>query len=251
MQLVVSGVNTFQFAMQLRLFRHFVPVSVVLLVSSDALMITGAFYQLLSASEIGSPIVLGASGFTAQFSAGLSFAAVTAMVSVGLYGQPSFLDFRLLLSKIAVASLLVLMLISLSATYWREGLDQLPDFANFPLKATLIWLVCVSVTRGTFWVTLGRGLLTRRILVLGNGTQAARIQSWSIPGKMNILCRSPLSKRQAKARICGPTLSTGAWPSLMNSWNWGVVLGRAKLWLQLMTDATCPSANCCIASLPE
>jgi len=161
--------------MQLRLFRHFVPVSVVLLVSSDALMITGAFYQLLSASEIGSPIVLGASGFTAQFSAGLSFAAVTAMVSVGLYGQPSFLDFRLLLSKIAVASLLVLMLISLSATYWREGLDQLPDFANFPLKATLIWLVCVSVTRGTFSVTLGRDLLKRRILVLGNGTQAARI----------------------------------------------------------------------------
>ena len=105
--------------MQLRLFRHFVPVSVVLLVSSDALLITGAFYQLLSASEIGSPIVLGASGFTAQFSAGLSFAAVTAMVWVGLYGQPSFLDFRLLLSKIAVASLLVLMLISLSATYWR------------------------------------------------------------------------------------------------------------------------------------
>jgi sugar transferase (PEP-CTERM system associated) len=51
----------------------------------------------------------------------------------------------------------------------------LPDFANFPLKATLIWLVCVSVTRGTFSVTLGRGLLKRRVLVLGNGTQAARI----------------------------------------------------------------------------
>jgi len=33
----------------------------------------------------------------------------------------------------------------------------------------------VSVTRGTFSVTLGRGLLKRRILVLGNGTQAARI----------------------------------------------------------------------------
>src|SRR5438477_985034 len=173
--LVVPSGNTLQLEMQLRLFRHFVPVSVVLLASSDALLITGAFYQLLSSSEVGMPIILGASSFSAQFSAGLSVATVTTMLSVGLYGQQSFMDFRLLFSKIIVAAVLVLMLISLSATYWREGLDQLTDFVNFPLKATLIWLVCVSVTRGTFSVTLGRGLLKRRVLVLGNGTQAARI----------------------------------------------------------------------------
>src|SRR5712692_6741801 len=140
--------------MQLRLFRHFVPVSVVLLVSSDALLITGAFYQLLSEAGIGTPIVLGVASFPAQFSAGLSAAAVIAMVSVGLYGYQSFMDFRLLLSKIAVAFILVLMLVSFSASYWREGLHHLPDVADFPLKAALIWLVCVSVTRGTFSVTL-------------------------------------------------------------------------------------------------
>src|SRR6201982_2868233 len=107
--------------MQLRLFRHFVPVSVLLLASSDVLLITGAFYQLLSHSEIGTPIVLGASSFSAQFSIGLSFATVTTMVSVGLYGQQSFMDFRLLFSKIAVASILVLLLVFLSAPYWRAG----------------------------------------------------------------------------------------------------------------------------------
>jgi sugar transferase (PEP-CTERM system associated) len=157
--------------MQLRLFRHFVPVSVVLLASSDALLITGAFYQLLSAPEISVPILLRVSSFPVQLSAGLAVAAVTAMVSVGLYGHQSFVDFRLLLSKFAVASILVLMLVSFSAAYWRD----LPDVGRFPLKATLIWLVCVAVTRGTFSVTLGRGLLKRRVLVLGNGAQAARI----------------------------------------------------------------------------
>ncbi len=161
--------------MQLRLFRHFVPVSVVLLASSDTLLITGAFYQLLAASEIGVPILLRASTFAAQFSAGLSVAAVTAMISVGLYGHQSFADFRLLLSKIAVATILVLMLVSFSAAYWREGLDHLPDAGSFPLKATLIWLVCVSVTRSMFSVTLGRAMLKRRVIVLGNGAQAARI----------------------------------------------------------------------------
>src|SRR6202047_1375198 len=161
--------------MQLRLFRHFVPVSVVLLASSDALLITGAFYQLLSTSEISTPILLRASTFGAQFSAGLAIAAVTAVVSGGLYGHQSFVDFRLLLGKIAVATILVLMLVSFSAAYWRDGLDNLPDPGSFPLKATLIWLVCVSVTRSTFSVTLGRGMLRRRVFVLGNGAQAARI----------------------------------------------------------------------------
>jgi hypothetical protein len=127
--------------MQLRLFRHFVPISVVLLVSSDALLITCAFYQLLSEAQTGTPIVLGVTGFNAQFSAGLSFAAVATMISVGLYGQQSFMNLRLLFSKIAVASILVLLLVSFSASYWRDGLAHLTDFADFPIKATLIWLV--------------------------------------------------------------------------------------------------------------
>jgi sugar transferase (PEP-CTERM system associated) len=161
--------------MQLRLFRHFVPVSVVLLVSSDALLISAAFYQMLSHAGGNTPLVFGVSRFPVQFSAGLSAAAVTAMVSVGLYGHQSFVDFRLLISKIAVAFVLVLMLVLVSASYWRAGLNRLPDAASLPLKATLIWLVCISVTRVTFLMTLGRGLLKRRIVVLGNGTQAARI----------------------------------------------------------------------------
>jgi len=95
---------------------------------------------------------------------------VTTMLPSGCTGSKAY-GFPAPARQIIVASVLVLTLISLSATYWREGLDQLTDFVNFPLKATLIWLVCVSVTRGTFSVTLGRGLLKRRVLVLGNGTQ--------------------------------------------------------------------------------
>jgi sugar transferase (PEP-CTERM system associated) len=161
--------------MQLRLFRHFVPVSVVLLVSSDALLISGAFYQMLSQSGGNTSPAFGVASFPAELSAGLSLAAVTAMISVGLYGHQSFLDFRLLISRIAVAFVLVLMVVVVSACYWGAGLSRLPDPGNLPLKVTLIWLACISVTRVTFLATLGRGLLKRRVVVLGNGTQAARI----------------------------------------------------------------------------
>ena len=161
--------------MQLRLFRHFIPVSVVLLVSSDALLITGAFYQMLSQSDGSTRFVFGVSSFPAQLAVGLSAAAVAAMVSVGLYGEESFVDFRRLISKIAVAYLLILMLVVVAASYWREGLRQLPNAGDLPVKATLVWLGCVAVTRGAFLMTLGRGRLKRRIVVLGSGMQAARI----------------------------------------------------------------------------
>jgi sugar transferase (PEP-CTERM system associated) len=161
--------------MQLRLFRHFVPVSVVLLVSFDALLITGAFYQMLTQSAGSGPLVFGVTSLPAQLALGLSLAAVAAMISVGLYGEQSFIDFRLLLSKIAVAFVLVLLLLLICASYWRDGLQDLPNISSLPIKATLIWLGCISVTRGAFLITLGRGLLKRRVAVLGNGVQAARI----------------------------------------------------------------------------
>jgi sugar transferase (PEP-CTERM system associated) len=161
--------------MQLRLFRHFVPVSVVLLVSCDALLITGAFYQMLSQSGETAPLVLGMARLPVQLAAGLALAAVATMISVGLYGEQSFFDFRQLLSKIAVAFVLVLALVVGVAAYWRDGLRDLPNSANLPLKASLVWLGCIAVTRGTFLVTLGRGLLKRRVAVLGNGAQAVRI----------------------------------------------------------------------------
>src|SRR5271165_3259452 len=113
--------------MQLRLFRHFVPVSVVLLVSCDALLITGAFYQMLSQTGSTAPLVFGITSLPAQLAAGLSLAAVAAMISVGLYGEQSFVDFGQLLGKIAVAFVLVLLLAVVSATYFRGELERFVD----------------------------------------------------------------------------------------------------------------------------
>jgi sugar transferase (PEP-CTERM system associated) len=161
--------------MQLRLFRHFIPLSVILLVSSDALLITGAFYQMLSQSGGSATLALGLTSLPAQLAAGLSVAAVAAMISVGLYGEPDFLDIRLLLGKIAAAFVLVLMLVLVAAAYWREGLGHLPDSANLPLRATLLWLGCITLTRAAFLIVRGSGFLKRRVAVLGNGVRAARI----------------------------------------------------------------------------
>ena len=235
--------------MQLRLFRHFVPVSVVLLVSSDALLITGAFYHMLSQAGAGSNSVFGVSRFSAQFAAGLSVAAVAAMLSVGLYRQDSFLSFRLLIVKLAVVSGIVLAAGVMAAAWWRDGLADLANVADLPLKATLIWLGCIAVTRGTFLMTLGRGLLQRRVLVLGHGRQAARIERLvdhganqhfvplsflAMPGEAAAV-RSPVARLVCLGIRCSgrDRLSPGRQRNRRRH--------RRSPWL-------CPCSSCCIAS---
>ncbi len=141
--------------MQLRLFRHFIPISVVLLVSSDALLITAALYQMLSQAGDAGLLVFGLSSFPAQLSAGFALAAIAMMVSIGLYGEQTFVDVRLLISRISVAFVLVLLVVAVAVKYWRAGLRDLPDIGNLPLKATLVWLGCITLTRATFVVTSG------------------------------------------------------------------------------------------------
>jgi hypothetical protein len=56
------ALTLYKLDMQFRLFRHFVPVSVLLLVSSDTPLIAGTFYQLLSESQAGPPIAFAGQG---------------------------------------------------------------------------------------------------------------------------------------------------------------------------------------------
>jgi hypothetical protein len=165
----------------------------------------------LSAPEFATPIVQHAISFPAQCSAGLSAAAVTAMVSVGLYGQQSFLDLRLLLSKVAVAAIMVLVLLYFSAKYWRSGLDDRLDAGSSPWKATLIWPACVATTRGTFLVTLGRGLLKRRIVVLGGGAHRRADAEW----RRRELCADFFHRGSGRVRLFAPISWTGRTASLM------------------------------------
>jgi hypothetical protein len=239
--------------MQLRLFRHFVPISVVLLVSSDALLITGAFYQMLSQSGTTNPLVFGVASLRAQLATGLSAAAVVTMISVGLYGEQSFVDFRQLLIKIAVAFVLFLILVVACTAYWREGLKDLPDPANLPLKATLIWLCCISLTRGTFLITLGRGVLKRRIAVLGNGAQAARIARLVERGQNQHFVPVSYIHMPGSGSAASPVPPplTGPIPDPTLSLNSAVRLASVKSSWRPTTAAGSQSSNCCTASSLE
>ena len=160
--------------MQLRLFRHFVPLSVVLLASSDALLITGAFYQLLSPGD-RRPDRVACFKFYRSVFRGFGYRCSNR----DGFGRALWTSkFRGLSSSVEQD---------------RRHLDNRVDarlfFGHILGRGARLPAGCKKSSAegdaylahlrfgnaGYFLCDVGRGLLKRRVLVLGNGAQAARI----------------------------------------------------------------------------
>lgn len=156
----------------IRLFKHYLPYAVLLLGTID-------FVILLLAAEAGWLLRLWQVGVDAGDRGGrvanmLVFAGTlqAAMVAVGVYGAPALQSVRFATARLVVAVALGIILLSLlffvfpPVAFWRSSL----------LYATWIALFLMVASR-----TLLRGLLSgarfkRRVMVLGAGARAARIE---------------------------------------------------------------------------
>jgi sugar transferase (PEP-CTERM system associated) len=158
--------------MYLRLFRHFIPVSAILLLSLDLLFIV----SLLSWMRLGS-IDATYSPFWAERVAANPLApvlliAVITMASVGLYAWEAFVDFGTLMTRIAIAFGLFVFFCYILTTYAYGQVDSSVHLINSLTVPALIWLTWVGLTRSLFAASFTLGWFKRRILVLGGGRQA-------------------------------------------------------------------------------
>ena len=157
----------------LRLFKHYVPYAVLLLGLAD-------FALLMAAAEAGWLLrawQLGGDGSTeggARWAHLAVFAAVLqlAMIGVGAYGADALRSMRIAAARLVVAVSLGVLLLSLvfflmpSVTFWRSNL----------LYAMLFALSFVFAVRLVFDRTAGSEAFRRRVLVLGAGPRAARLE---------------------------------------------------------------------------
>jgi sugar transferase (PEP-CTERM system associated) len=161
--------------MHVRMFRHFITFSGVALGVLDGIFITACIYWMgiyYYASK--APAVLAPMYLRSPFDGAFWVVAIIALIAVGLYAMHVFVNFALLLNRMAIAFVIVLVF-SLFLMSCAQ-IDQMRAGAtNYPLKAALIWFAWVALTRGAFAATFELGLLKKRILVLGSDRQAARI----------------------------------------------------------------------------
>ena len=158
----------------IRLFKHYVPHSVLLLGVIDVLL-------LLAAGEAGWLLRLWQIGGVADPADAqraphlLTFAVVLqlAMVGVGVYWVDALRSMRVAAARLVVAVSLGVLLLALvfflwpAVTFWRSNL----------LYAMALALALLFAARLAFGRALGGEAFKRRILVLGAGPRAARLEA--------------------------------------------------------------------------
>jgi len=157
----------------IRLFKHYVPYAVLLLGAID-------FLLLLLAAEAGWTLRLWQLAGTPdpwseRLPNMLAFAAAlqTAMVAVGVYGVQALQSVRFAIARLLVAVMLGIILLSLvffmfpPVSFWRSSL----------LYATWIGLMAMAAARIALKDLIGGERFKRRVLVLGAGERAARIEA--------------------------------------------------------------------------
>ncbi|MEW4448125.1 TIGR03013 family XrtA/PEP-CTERM system glycosyltransferase [Qipengyuania sp. JC766] len=159
----------------IRLFKHYVPHSVMLLGIFDLLLLlaAGEAAWQLRASQIG--MDPGSFSERAVPLCGFALVVWVAMISVGVYGSEALRSMRYACARLLVAislgiiALSVLDFIVPGATFWRSTL-------LFAMLLAVLLLVANRLLIGSF---LGTSAFRRRVMVLGAGARAARLKALS------------------------------------------------------------------------
>jgi sugar transferase (PEP-CTERM system associated) len=157
----------------IRLFKHYVPHAVLLLGFVDfvMLLLAGETGWLLRLWQIGSGSEIDGSRLPHLIT--FALALQLAMVGVGCYGTDALRSLRIGAARLMVAISLGVLLLSLvffllpALTFWRSNL----------LYAMLLALGGLFALRIVFGLTLGGEAFKRRVLVLGAGPRAARLEA--------------------------------------------------------------------------
>lgn len=166
--------------MMLRVFRHFIPASVLLLALCEAMLI---FFVWNISLFSGIQVAPDARTVTGEPALLLALVAICVMALSGLYHNKAFADFRIMAVQIAIACVALLGIVSLYELYLQETFDNFAKSAwSFARTAISTWLICVLVTRIAFSRLAGLNLLKRRVVVLGTGEKAARIAELAAAG---------------------------------------------------------------------
>jgi sugar transferase (PEP-CTERM system associated) len=157
--------------MVLRIFRHFIPMSIILLALSDLALIFLALYLTSAESSLSSFRV---ADLLQSPSLWLSALIGLGLVISGLYHAKAFLDYRSMAIQIAISFGFVLV-IAVAAGFYVEHTRGIGEPLWDIQKAAFSWLVCILVTRAIFLTLVDHNAFKRRVLVFGTGARAARI----------------------------------------------------------------------------
>ena len=158
----------------LRIFGHFFPIPTLVLVLTEFGLGTLVLYLI---SHPMGPVEPDQAPLLLRFSLALAASTVVVMMAVGLYNSDSLLDYRLGFARGVVAFLMIapLAIVGVSILHAVSDLPRQPDWL-WALEAGAAWLGCLAVGRTIFVHASNLEVLKRRVVVLGTGARARRLE---------------------------------------------------------------------------
>ena len=209
----------------IRLFKHYVPHRVILLGLVDFLLLILAAEAgwLLRIWQIEGVFQLD----PARLPLLLTFALTTqlAMIGVGVYGADSVHALRVSVPRLFVAVSLAVLLLALifflvpAISFWRSNL----------LYAMLFALAGLCLVRLVFGRALGGAMFKRRIVVLGAGPRAARLDELARRNGAGFAVAGFVSMNDGPRAVKGAVKRS----AIANLSDWVVSLGASEVVLAL------------------
>src|SRR5215212_326282 len=107
--------------MMLRVFRHFIPASVLLLALCEAMLIFLVWNMSLFS---GIEMISDTRAVAGEPALVLALIAVCVMALSGLYHNKAFADFRIMAIQVAIACVALSVIVSVYQLYFQETLDN-------------------------------------------------------------------------------------------------------------------------------
>jgi sugar transferase (PEP-CTERM system associated) len=165
----------------LKIFGHFIPIKMLVLLVLEMAVLGAVVYYLLSTGIHSPELLSGLRGQFGRFSFLFALVVGAAMVSMGLYSQSAMGDYRTLAIKVLIALALVVPANMAGTAFFRDELHESANAGAFWwLKAPLVWLLVILLTRVLFSLAFRSEFLKRRIFILGAGMRAASIRQMAI-----------------------------------------------------------------------
>jgi sugar transferase (PEP-CTERM system associated) len=144
----------------------------------------GSVYYFLSIGVHSAQILTDLRGQLGRFSFLFAGLVGIAMISMGLYDSSAMGDYRNMAFKVLIALALVVPANMACTALFHDELYESANASTFwSIKAPVVWLVVILLTRIAFSFANRREFLKRRVFVLGGGTRAAAIRQMATHGK--------------------------------------------------------------------